>query len=251
MGDAKSELSLTHREALDRLADEFERELRCANAPKIEDFIDREPAIRKQLLPELVAIEIELREYVGEQPIDEHYRNRFPNDWQQLQDLFVDRRRTATATIGVQPLVRVFGRQESSVLRSLQRTLPTIPRVMLKAAEQESATPIVRTKSTEMPRIELDLDGRYRIDGEIARGGMGAILKGRDTDLGRDLAIKVLLGSHQDDPAIIRRFIEEAQIGGQLQHPGIVPVYELGQFADRRPFISMKLVKGKTLAVGW
>ena len=89
---------------------------------------------------------------------------------------------------------------------------------------------------------------RYRIVGEIARGGMGAILKGRDPDLGRDVAVKVLLEHHRDDPDMVRRFVEEAQIGGQLQHPGIVPVYELGAFADRRPFFAMKLVKGRTLA---
>jgi serine/threonine protein kinase len=88
---------------------------------------------------------------------------------------------------------------------------------------------------------------RYRIDGEIARGGMGALLKGRDPDLGRELAIKVLLEMHQDTPKMVRRFVEEAQIGGQLQHPGIVPVYELGAFADRRPYFTMKLVRGRTL----
>ena len=89
---------------------------------------------------------------------------------------------------------------------------------------------------------------RYRIDGEIARGGMGAVLKGRDPDLGRDVAIKVLREDLRDNPDMVRRFVEEAQIGGQLQHPGIVPIYELGTFADRRPFFSMKLVKGHTLA---
>ena len=57
---------------------------------------------------------------------------------------------------------------------------------------------------------------------------MGAILMGRDPDLGRDLAVKVLLESHEDKPELVRRFVEEAQIVGQLQHPGIVPVYELG-----------------------
>ncbi len=77
---------------------------------------------------------------------------------------------------------------------------------------------------------------------------MGAILKGRDTDLGRDLAIKVLLDAHKNKPQVVQRFIEEAQIGGQLQHPGIAPIYELGQFADKRPFFAMKLVKGETLA---
>ncbi|HBE70324.1 MAG TPA: hypothetical protein DDW52_19420 [Planctomycetaceae bacterium] len=90
--------------------------------------------------------------------------------------------------------------------------------------------------------------GRYQLQGEIARGGMGAILKGRDVDLGRSLAIKVLLESHATNPAVTERFIEEAQIGGQLQHPGIAPVYELGQMPDERPFFAMKLVKGETLA---
>ena len=93
-----------------------------------------------------------------------------------------------------------------------------------------------------------DRPGRLQLLGEIARGGMGAVLKGRDPDIGRDLAVKVLLESHRDKPELIRRFIEEAQIGGQLQHPGIVPIYELGAFADRRPYFAMKLVKGRTLS---
>jgi tetratricopeptide (TPR) repeat protein len=75
---------------------------------------------------------------------------------------------------------------------------------------------------------------------------MGAVLRGRDVDLGRDLAIKVLLEKHADRPEVARRFIEEAQIGGQLQHPGVVPVYDIGRFGER-PFFTMKLVKGQTL----
>src|SRR5207253_5940730 len=85
-------------------------------------------------------------------------------------------------------------------------------------------------------------------DGEIARGGMGAVLKGRDPDLGREVALKVLRDDYRDQPAMVCRFVEEAQIGGQLQHPGIVPIYELGTMADRRPFFAMKLVKGHTLS---
>ena len=106
----------------------------------------------------------------------------------------------------------------------------------------------MRPRSAAMPTLPEGSWGRYHIEGEIARGGMGAILKGRDVDLGRDIAIKVLLESHRSEPEIVRRFVEEAQIGGQLQHPGIVPVYELGIFADCRPYFAMKLVKGRTLA---
>ena len=76
----------------------------------------------------------------------------------------------------------------------------------------------------------------------------GPYSKGRDPDLGRDLAVKVLLDTHRDNPDLVLRFVEEAQIAGQLQHPGVVPVYELGQFADFRPYFSMKLVRGRTLA---
>jgi serine/threonine-protein kinase len=90
--------------------------------------------------------------------------------------------------------------------------------------------------------------GNYQMLGEIARGGMGVILKGHDSDLGRDVAIKVLDGDLAKKPAVVQRFIEEAQIGGQLQHPGIVPVYELGLMADESPYFTMKLVKGQTLA---
>src|SRR5262249_49801749 len=139
----------------------------------------------------------------------------------------------------------VIGNAGHSVLQSLARTID-VPRVMLRDACKEGDDPIVRPKSPEMP--DRTADSRYQLQGEIARGGIGAILKGRDLDLGRDLAIKVLLDAHKDKPDVIQRFVEEAQIGGQLQHPGIVPVYELGQFADRRPFFSMKLVKGQTLS---
>jgi serine/threonine-protein kinase len=97
-----------------------------------------------------------------------------------------------------------------------------------------------------MPPPEVTGD-RYQLTGEIARGGMGAVLRGRDVDLGRDLAVKVLLEKHVHRQEVARRFIEEAQIGGQLQHPGVVPVYDIGRFGDR-PYFTMKLVKGQTLA---
>ncbi len=77
---------------------------------------------------------------------------------------------------------------------------------------------------------------------------MGAIFQGRDLYLGRDLAVKVMREEHREHPEMVRRFVEEAQIGGQLQHPGIVPVHELGRLPDGRMFIAMKLVRGRTLA---
>ena len=137
---------------------------------------------------------------------------------------------------------------DRSLLRNLLAALAemsgSVPRVLLRDTELGLENPSVRPSSPRAARRR----GRYQLLGEIGHGGMGAVLKGRDPDLGRDLAVKVLLEEHRDDPELVRRFIEEAQIGGQLQHPGIVPVYELGQFGDRRPYFTMKLVKGRTLA---
>jgi serine/threonine-protein kinase len=90
--------------------------------------------------------------------------------------------------------------------------------------------------------------GRYELLEEIGRGGMGCVLLGHDPDLRRDLAVKVLLPDQQHNPEVLSRFTEEAQIGGQLQHPGIVPIYEVGRSADQQPYFTMKLVKGRTLA---
>jgi len=136
----------------------------------------------------------------------------------------------------------------TSVLASLANVIGRVTSVHLRDTDPTEDSPtLVPTGPAEMPGSG-DASGRYRLLGEIARGGMGAVLRGRDNDLGRDLAVKVLLEAHQDNPELIRRFVEEAQIGGQLQHPGVVPIYDLGAFPDRRPFFTMKLVKGRTLA---
>jgi serine/threonine protein kinase/Leucine-rich repeat (LRR) protein len=87
---------------------------------------------------------------------------------------------------------------------------------------------------------------RYIVEREIARGGMGAVLRAVDCDIRREVAIKYLLD--QSDMKKKARFVEEAQITGQLEHPNIVPIHELGFDAQQRLFFSMKMVKGQSLA---
>jgi hypothetical protein len=114
-----------------------------------------------------------------------------------------------------------------------------------------SVAPTTRPSSTVPPgqpdvgqtpfsQAGVGLAGRYEV--------VGAVLRGHDRTLGRDLAIKVLLEKHADRPEVVQRFREEAQVGGQLQHPAVVPVYDLGLSAEGRPYFTMKLVKGVTLA---
>lgn len=91
---------------------------------------------------------------------------------------------------------------------------------------------------------DLDIE-RFEFRDEIARGGMGIVYRGVDKRLERDLAFKVLTDS--SDQSSILRFIREAKICSRLQHPGIVPVHDLGKFQDGRICIIMKLIGGQTL----
>ncbi len=115
---------------------------------------------------------------------------------------------------------------------------------MGKSGSTDSAERVVSPKaSSPLPLVE-----GYEIVEEIGRGGMGVVYKGRDPKLGRELAIKVINEASGGRNRLVRKFIEEAQITGQLQHPGIVPVHELGVLADKRPYFTMKLVRGRTFA---
>jgi eukaryotic-like serine/threonine-protein kinase len=87
---------------------------------------------------------------------------------------------------------------------------------------------------------------RYDVLEEIGRGGMGIVFRGRDRELGRDVAIKVTAWSTDGDAERLRR---EARTLAALEHPGIVPVHDVGQLPDGRVFTVMMLVRGERLDV--
>lgn len=93
----------------------------------------------------------------------------------------------------------------------------------------------------QLPEVITD---RYRITGEVGRGGIGRVLHALDQVLDRPVALKELFSAND---AMRRRFIREALITARLQHPSIVPVYDAGHLGDRSPFYAMKLVAGQPL----
>ncbi|HTU87431.1 MAG TPA: serine/threonine-protein kinase, partial [Solirubrobacteraceae bacterium] len=215
-GEGPPTLSVGEAEEIDRLCDRFEAAWRSGERPRFEDYLPAgDGPFRAALEAELVAIELEWRRRRGGlQPWDDR----------------------AGDTADHRPPV-------PGVLETLAASVGNVPHVLLRDTDGGPEPPLHR------PGVGDPNQGtRYRIDGEIARGGMGTVLKGRDPDIGRDVALKVLREDFRDDADMVRRFVEEAQIGGQLQHPGVVPIYEMGTLGDRRPFFSMKLVKGDTLA---
>jgi eukaryotic-like serine/threonine-protein kinase len=88
---------------------------------------------------------------------------------------------------------------------------------------------------------------RYELAEEIARGGMGRIVTATDANIDRVVAMKLLIRGSEEQLGLQLRFTEEAQITGQLQHPNIVPVYDLGTHTDGQLYFTMKLVSGRTL----
>ncbi len=94
---------------------------------------------------------------------------------------------------------------------------------------------------------DVRFHARYRLRGELGRGGMGAVFEALDPDLGRAVALKVVLDPANVTPQQLARFVAEARATGQLQHPNIVPVYGLGVTDAGQVFYAMKKVGGRTL----
>jgi serine/threonine-protein kinase len=88
---------------------------------------------------------------------------------------------------------------------------------------------------------------RYRSLRSWAKGGLGEVFVALDEELGREVALKEIQGRHADKPESRARFLVEAEVTGGLEHPGIVPVYGLGQYPDGRPYYAMRFIRGKTL----
>jgi len=122
------------------------------------------------------------------------------------------------------------------------------------ASDDGSRTPDSSRELVERLGNQVLLGPRYEVRDEIARGGMGTILRIWDDDLRRNLAMKVMHGRGRTDPEEseadqerLGRFLEEAQITSQLDHPGIVPVHDLGIDDDGRCYFTMRLVRGTEL----
>ncbi len=90
-------------------------------------------------------------------------------------------------------------------------------------------------------------DGKFKILSELGRGGMGIVYRGKDTSLGRFVAIKVLPEKFNTETEIISRFKKEAQAMARLDHPNIVPVYAIGQ-QENFHYFAMKHLEGETIA---
>jgi serine/threonine-protein kinase len=201
---------------LNPVCDRFEDLWLAGQRPRLEEYLPLvEPADQSALLRELLALEMHYRSHLGERVTAEEYRNRLPGHASLVEEVF------GPSTTGPED------------------PWPT----PLGPTSTQDHSQLAKRGRTSGLRV-----GRYEVQTLIARGGMAEVWRACDLDLNRPLALKVLQERLRDQVELERRFREEAQITGQLQHPGIPPVHEVGTLPDGRPFLAMKLIEGHTFA---
>ncbi|GIW86485.1 MAG: hypothetical protein KatS3mg108_0809 [Isosphaeraceae bacterium] len=161
----------------------------------------------------------------------------------------------AEATAEVRTVLRSVA---PDALRETEAILPPVTRhsiaeTVVAPAESSAAETVVvdsgrLVREELIPRSDSEHPNRYTLTRVHAQGGLGKVWIARDTDLNREVALKEIRPDRADNPEAWRRFLKEAQVTGQLEHPGIVPVYELARRdQDDQPFYTMRLVRGRNL----
>ncbi|MGC8642518.1 MAG: serine/threonine-protein kinase, partial [Isosphaeraceae bacterium] len=215
-------------EYIDRVCDEFEAGWAAGQPARIEDLLPRvEPRDRTRLFGELLALELDYRWRAGERPDPSDYRRRFPE--------FVAEVDARTSMVIARPTDQAMG-GDASGRTAVEDAAQTGPGAPMRSGTDDAAG-------------EGGTRGRYTLTTVHMDGGVSRVWLARDGDLGREIALKELLPDSASHPQLWSRFLAEARITGQLQHPGVVPVYELARRPDNhQPFYTMPYFRWPTLA---
>ena len=206
------------------------------NGPIVEDYLARFPQLlRADILLRLIQEEHDVRQRYGDRPSRQEYVKRFPDVILTGDEL----RPTNTLPLASVPVSTHLETRVSSDGGQAGGAAPEVENGGRQAGGHAVVTPLSH---------QIEGRSRYTLTRLHAEGGLGRVWIARDADLNRDVALKELKPSPASHPEASRRFVKEAQVTGQLEHPNIVPVYELGHRPeDNQPYYTMRFVHGQTL----
>jgi serine/threonine-protein kinase len=214
-----------------RVCEDYESTWRAGGRPSIEVILKQNSADEHDLLfDELLILEIELRREAGENPTLDEYRARFSRASTRVEGIFAR---------AAQPAV--LRGQGTTVVIAQDRH----PRSDAGPAKAGEGSPGCQSPKRTAPA--LSAIGEYEVLEELGRGGMGIVFKARHLELKRLVALKTILSGSMATPEERARFRREAELAANLDHPNIVPIFEVAE-AHGSPFFSMKLVEGESLA---
>jgi WD40 repeat protein/serine/threonine protein kinase len=146
--------------------------------------------------------------------------------------------------------LRQHGQDPERSLAALTMSSP-LRRELRELADGDVDASVALVPEAGPPTVSYNPPGdgqaRYQVLRPHAKGGLGEVFVALDGELQHEVALKEIAARHADNPDSRGRFVKEAEITGKLEHPGVVPVYGLGQHADGRPFYAMRFVRGETL----
>jgi eukaryotic-like serine/threonine-protein kinase len=226
--------------ALKDVVTRFESAWRQGHRPAVDDYLLTGDVLRPQILIELVHVELELRLKAGEAARAEEYIARYP-------ELASDRSAVLNVIAAEYELRR--RREPGLELDEFRKRFPEyqaqLPEQVAQSTIGGEDWPLRRPVSS--PEVAPPEISGYEVVSLLGQGGMGAVYKARHIHLNRIVALKTIIGGVFAVPSERDRFRREAEAIAHLDHPNIVPVYEVGE-ASGVPYFSMKYYAGGSLA---
>ncbi len=211
----------------DALCDEFESAWKAGQSPRGEDFLARVPEDQRAgLLVELLLVEFEYLQRLGTLPTQAEYTTRFPAY------------RTAVATAWQRRDVRSSAPPPATAVARADQTL-----LDTHTFQQVDSTPLTSSNLSAAPT------DRYRKMRKLGEGAFGAVWLAEDLELRRQVALKEPRLERLRNPADVEIYLAEARMLASLDHPHIVPVYDVGRTEDGSCFVVSKLIDGVHLGV--
>ncbi len=270
---------------IDALGDAFERAWREGGAPPLEPLLaGRSGLERAGLLRELLALELEFRQGRGERPLPEEYARRFPADADLLALVLREAaiapgpasagaaEATADSAAVVEPGATLArdarseeGRKPAVLGEALPPTVSAPPEEtgsllapagegglpatasFLAAPQAPRASPPPIAEPARVGAVPRRI-GRYAVEGVLGEGAFGTVYLARDEELRREVAIKVPRRARVASEKDLEAYLAEARMVAGLDHPGIVPVFDVGRTGDGLCYVVSKLIPGTDLA---